>query len=132
MRFLELLLISGLVAGVGYFLQPLSSDPYQVTLSELRSSPGFSEILWLDARSANDYESDHVEDAVHLNEDAWEDGLEQFVEVWEPGRRVVVYCDDQACGSSQAVAERLRKELLIEKIFFLRGGWSVLKEQEDW
>lgn len=125
----ELLLISALCAiGVGWAV-PLETDPHEVSLSELRADPGFSEILWVDARSRAAYQAAHRDGAILVNEEDWEGGLVRFMEVWEPGLRVVVYCDDRACQTSGAVAERLRTELGITDVFALENGWAALKSR---
>ena len=67
-------------------------------------------MLWLDARTAEAYEADHMPGALLLNEDDWEALIEPVFMAWEPGppeMRVVNYCDGRAC---QSVAENLREE----------------------
>src|SRR6266704_775263 len=73
----------------------------EVTLGEVTRWP--PPILWVDARSAEAYQKQHVPGAIPLNEDAWESLFPGFIEVWRPGAKVIVYCDSQACDASQAV-----------------------------
>jgi rhodanese-related sulfurtransferase len=81
-------------------------------------------VLWVDARPASAYGKRHVPDAISLNESEWERLLPGFLEAWRPDVKVVVYCDSQACNSSEEVARRLRRELNLDEVFVLKGGWS--------
>jgi len=81
--------------------------------------------LWIDARSTNSYEKQHIPGAILLNETEWEQLLAGFLAVWQPGTKVVVYCDSQTCDASQAVALRLQRELQITEIYVLKGGWTT-------
>jgi rhodanese-related sulfurtransferase len=81
--------------------------------------------LWVDAREPAEFAAGHVPGAVALGETAWEEGLANFVERWEPGVLVVVYCGGAECEAARRVAERLRMELGIEEVAVLRGGWTA-------
>ncbi|HEY0946171.1 MAG TPA: rhodanese-like domain-containing protein [Opitutaceae bacterium] len=94
----------------------------ELPLAEVRQR--FPDALWVDARKAADYARDHVSGAVLLNEDAWDEQLGGFVEAWRPGQGVVVYCDSAGCGASRLVAERLRRELGVDDVVVLQGGWA--------
>ncbi len=86
------------------------------------------EVLWVDARSRDDYEEAHVPGALLLNEDAWDDLLFDFFDRWHPGRKVVVYCGSRGCRASHQVAERLREETGDDEIYVLHGGWRHWRE----
>src|SRR3972149_741050 len=79
-------------------------------------------VLWVDAREAQAYTKAHIPGAVLLNESEWERLLPGFLEAWQPGTKVIVYCDTQACNASEEVALRLRRELNLKDIFVLKGG----------
>jgi len=83
-------------------------------------------VMWVDARSAEAYAAEHVPGALHLNEEAWDDGLLGLMEGVVPGVRVVVYCGSASCGTSRAVARRLRRDLGMDAVFALAGGWDGL------
>jgi rhodanese-related sulfurtransferase len=85
-------------------------------------------VIWLDARPDEEYAAQHVPGARSLNEDHWEELLPKFMEAWQPGTRVVVYCDSQRCDASREVAVRLRHELQIDNVFVLQGGWNAWLE----
>ncbi len=85
-------------------------------------------VLWVDARSEEQFARQHVPNAVSLNEDRWDDSLPQFLETWSPDRRVVVYCSSQSCAASHEVARRLREEAGLPAVFVLHGGWEAWLE----
>lgn len=88
------------------------------------------EVLWVDARRPEAFAAGHVPGAVPLREDAWEDLLPGFIEAWQPGRRVVVYCDGGGCAAARSVAERLRREFALEEVAYLEGGWEAWRQAQ--
>src|SRR5262244_411177 len=48
--------------------------------------------MWVDARPDDEFASDHGPGAISLNEDRWNELLPQFLTIWSPGKKVVVYC----------------------------------------
>jgi rhodanese-related sulfurtransferase len=81
--------------------------------------------IWIDARPDEEFASDHVPGALSLNEDRWNESLPQFLGVWSPGKKVVVYCSSVSCNASREVARRLRKEAQLSDVFVLEGGWEA-------
>lgn len=82
-------------------------------------------ILWIDARSDDEFFAGHIPEAILVNEDDWEAGLVRLFAVWEPEQVLIVYCGAEACMSSRVVMRRLREDLQQENIYYLEGGWSV-------
>ena len=82
-------------------------------------------VIWVDARPDEEFASDHVPGAILLNEDRWNELLPQFLAVWSPSKKVVVYCSSLSCNASRDVAQRLRKEAQLSDVFVLEGGWEA-------
>ena len=82
-------------------------------------------VIWVDARARAKFEKRHVPGAVLLNEDEWDALVGPFLDVWDPDKEVVVYCDGGGCEASTAVAERMRNELRIGNVHVLKGGWNA-------
>lgn len=82
-------------------------------------------VLFVDARAPDAFARRHIPGAQSLPESQWETQLPEVIRTWQPGCRVVVYCDNQACDASQEVAGRLRRELGISQVYVLQGGWSA-------
>jgi rhodanese-related sulfurtransferase len=81
--------------------------------------------IWIDARPDDEFANDHVPGAILLNEDRWNELLPQFLAVWSPGKKVVVYCSSLSCNASREVVRRLRKEAQLSDVFVLEGGWEA-------
>ncbi len=133
-----LLIASALLACATAWLHPrapsysdgqLDAGEITLTAAQAHGSP----ILWVDARAAGEYAQEHIPEAIHLNEDDWEQGLMVFFEAYatQPDALVIVYCGQEACQSSKAVATRLRRDLGTDSIYHLRGGWDAWKESQQ-
>ena len=89
-------------------------------------------VIWVDARPADEFERDHVPGAVSLNEDRWGEALTQFMgKDWLPEKKIVVYCSAASCNLAEDVAKRLRTEAkLPNDIRILKGGWEAWLEKK--
>ena len=88
------------------------------------------ESIWVDSRSHEAYLENHYPGAFHLEFDAWDEGLAALLMEWDPDRKILVYCDGESCESSRMVAARLREELGVETVFWIRGGWPELSRED--
>jgi rhodanese-related sulfurtransferase len=88
-------------------------------------------VLWVDARPAAAFAAAHVPGAVNLTERTWEQQLGDVVGRWQPAVRIVVYCDGAACQASTAVAKRLQRELQLERVYVLTGGWPAWQQADS-
>ncbi len=87
--------------------------------------------LWLDARSTEAYEQDHIPGAMPLNEDDWDRLFFEVMAVWRPGLKMVVYCDSKVCQASENVAERLQAESGRNiEVYILHNGWESWTEYQ--
>lgn len=122
---LVLLLLAVLPAiGAGFFhpkRPSWTSDEVQLATAQEWGD----KVLWIDARSALEYDTQHIPGALHLSEEAWDDGLGPVLDQWEPGKIVVVYCSTLSCETSHEVAKRLREEVQLKEVWVLQGGWEV-------
>jgi rhodanese-related sulfurtransferase len=80
--------------------------------------------LWIDARTAPEYEGGHVPGARLLNPENWSESVPGVLQAWEPGRCAVVYCGTPGGQASREVAERLRA-FQLGPVFVLQGGWKA-------
>ena len=130
MRQALLLAALALIPGIGeaiYFHDKVSwRSPIpafeMVTLTQARAWD--ENTIWVDARPDPEFEREHIPGAVLLNEDRWNELLPQFLTMWSPEKRVVVYCSSQSCNASREVARRLRDEAQLKNVFVLQGGWE--------
>jgi rhodanese-related sulfurtransferase len=85
-------------------------------------------VLLIDARGAAAYEREHIPGALWLGASAGYDGMIAVARAWQPGGRVVVYCDSPRCDAAQVAALRLQREMGIPDVVILKGGWSAWTE----
>ena len=81
-------------------------------------------VIWVDARPEDEYQQDHIPNAILLNEDRWNELLPPFLGQWSPDKKVVVYCSEKNCNLAGDVARRLREEAGLTQIYVLEGGWE--------
>lgn len=86
-------------------------------------------VVWVDARSRADWQRDGMAGSLLWNLDETED-MQAFEAAaalrMMDGQRVVVYCNNENCGVSRQVAERIRKMDLGNEVWVLYGGWRAL------
>jgi rhodanese-related sulfurtransferase len=107
------------------FLAP-PRDPNEVSLAQIKQWSGA--VLWVDARSESEFASEHVPDAICLNFDNWTEQFPKFLDRYNPGQRVVVYCSATSCQLSREIASKLRASGVADA-YFLEGGWEAWKQQ---
>lgn len=84
------------------------------------------EVIWLDARSIEAFEEEHIPGAIFFDESNWDSGVFALMEAWlSQPRPIVIYCGSASCGTSKRVAERLRESLPEAEIYSLKGGWDA-------
>lgn len=97
---------------------------------------GEGRCLWVDARPRKLWEKNGVSGSVLLTDDHMEDYdhlYHKFMNaVFNNGEifpYVVIYCNEEGCGSSKAIAKQLRDEVAADlgfKVYVLHGGWKAL------
>ena len=109
--------------------KPAALGENEVTLVTAQSWG--DKIVWVDARPRSKFERDHIPGAVLLNEDEWVRLVGPFLDEWEPGKNIVVYCDGGSCDASHAVAKRIKEELQVESpVWVLHDGWDAWLQQK--
>ena len=81
------------------------------------------DVIWIDARSIEEYEAGHYSGAIHVDESNWDSGLVVLMKRWlEEPRPIVIYCGSKDCNSSRRLADRLRQALPEGEIYSLKDG----------
>jgi rhodanese-related sulfurtransferase len=107
------------------FLAP-PPDSHQITLDQTKQWSGA--VLWVDARPDTEFAAGHIPDAVSLNFENWTEQFPKFLDHYNSGQKVVVYCSATSCQLSREIAEKLRASG-VEDAYFLEGGWEAWKQQ---
>jgi len=98
----------------------------ELSTAELAAEKG--RILWVDARSREEYTRAHAAGALHLSPENYDEAFGELLGAWRPGQRVLVYCHPGSCDTAQSVARRLGRDLRSRDIRVLQGGWSAKPE----
>ena len=126
-RIALLLILSALVAfatSIVNAIPPQEKDPLQIDPVELHALLESRLVLWVDARSEDEYQTGHLSSALLLNEENWNDLFPNLLDHWAPDQTIVVYCSGATCELSKSVAIRLREEMGVENVFFLKDNWQ--------
>jgi rhodanese-related sulfurtransferase len=99
----------------------------EITLAAAKAQQ--SALLWIDARPSADFARSHIPEAFSLSLDEWDTRIVDVLARWQPGTRVIVYCDDRACRTSSTVAEKLRREYQFDDVRILHGGWAAWQQE---
>jgi rhodanese-related sulfurtransferase len=114
--------------GQGFYFRDRVSWESPIPASELvtveQAHAWGESAIWVDARPGDEFARDHVPGAFSLNEDHWNDLLQQFLPNWSPDKKIVIYCSVESCNAAREVAKRLRDEAQLQNVFVLRGGWE--------
>jgi rhodanese-related sulfurtransferase len=79
--------------------------------------------LIVDARSEGEYTAGHVEGALSLPLSSFEQGIDAFLEVVEPGLEIIVYCSSAQCPQARELAEHFL-DLGFDNLVVMVDGWE--------
>lgn len=141
---LSLLLLAAIPTAASAFLHPelftkraraadeIAWAEISATRASVASGEGktYGNFLLIDARSSSAYAQAHIPGALSLNGENWETQLPELIAALGPTPRVVIYCDDDLCGTSRDIAARLRRELALEDVRILRDGWRAWQQAQ--
>jgi rhodanese-related sulfurtransferase len=131
-EFCIILLLTAIGAAYTLFsgLLPLPRAETKPEAGEIRLADAQAlNAIWVDAGGMKKFEERHIPEALLLDEDDWDAGLFELMNIWliEP-RPIVIYCESEACGKSKRIAERLRESLPDAEIYSLKGGSAAWQE----
>jgi rhodanese-related sulfurtransferase len=84
------------------------------------------EAVFLDARPADEYAAGHIQGALNL---PWQDFDNHFERIWphlSENKTFIAYCDGESCSLSKDLASALR-DMGFSDVRVLVNGWSVWK-----
>lgn len=83
-------------------------------------------VIWIDARSEENYNAGHIPGSVLLNDSNWDTGIQNLMDLWLTKMRpIVVYCSSTQCDLGKRIAARLREALPEAEVYSLNGGWEA-------
>lgn len=98
---------------------------HRLNLTEVKQAFDRSDAVFVDARSAFDYEAGHIPGALHLSSHASAARLREVLASYPADSRVIAYCSGSGCQSSSALAKRLVEESVRDEVYVLTGGWPA-------
>jgi len=97
-------------------------DPEAVTLNQALKSFESEQTIFLDCRLKEDFDAGHIEGAVNL---PWEEFEQHFTQVepsLEEAKEIIAYCDGTECELSLLMARELA-HLGYQNVKVFFGGW---------
>ena len=105
---------------------PLAEDEVSMKVIDERWK---RDVLWIDARITEQFEVEHVPDALSLNEQNFDSMLFDHLEKLQDNTKpVIIYCGTEKCQSSRKIKDALIERLPLENVFVLKGGWQAWKQ----
>ena len=84
-------------------------------------------VLFVDARSQDNYEDGHIPGAVSLPVGQFDDQIESFLDQYAPDQPIVTYCSGRTCEDSHDLAGFLMDAGFMDVQIFIDGfpGWEA-------
>lgn len=103
---------------------------WSILPEEARQLASKADLLWIDARSREEYEVGHLPGALLLNPDEWGELMfeHQFALQEAFSRPIVVYAEPADPVRAADIAQRLRELLGLDPVYVLEGSWTSLAE----
>jgi len=105
-------------------------DPAKLRDDEICLADVKGNVLWVDARSRSEWETNGLKGSILWNMDPKEDANLFEAEALPhiaAAEMVVIYCGSEKCGTSREVAVRILRMDLGPPVKVLHGGWDALK-----
>jgi rhodanese-related sulfurtransferase len=100
----------------------------EISLDEAWEKHEKGEVLFIDARSPEDFQAGHIKGAVSLPDHDFDEVFPQRVEEMEKWAQLVAYCDGRDCVLGHALAEKLY-QLGFRNASYLVNGWTAWRER---
>lgn len=84
-----------------------------------------TEILWVDARTQDEFNRAHLPGAIWLSPGHWPEESLRRLAIGPRDRLVVVYCGGGGCRAAEETAARLARELKLTNLRILQGGFPA-------
>jgi rhodanese-related sulfurtransferase len=100
----------------------------KVNIEEVRRLVG-TDVVFVDARYPNDYESGHLEGAINIPVTSSDEERKKAVARIPKHSHIVVYCQSTNCKFAEKVSLKLKLDG-YENIAIFRGGWHEWEQRE--
>ena len=83
--------------------------------------------VFIDARDQEDYESGHIQNAINIPYDYYEDH-EDVIDGLDDAGIYIIYCSGEECSLSIDLADYLYNEKLFDTLLIFEGGWPEWRD----
>ena len=112
---------------VSFSLPDEMTGPMMVNLEFSKYHFNAGSAVFIDARDSEDYESGHIQNAINIPYDYYED-YEDIINGLDDAGIYIIYCSGEECSLSLDLADHLYNEKLIEKLLIFEGGWPQWRD----
>jgi rhodanese-related sulfurtransferase len=103
---------------------PLQPGEISSATARLWFKSAAAELLWVDSRSLSLYRKGHIPGALPFPAEEWDTRIPELFAAWTAEKTVLVYGENTSDPQPRLLAERLRKEAKIDRVYELQGGWQ--------
>lgn len=101
-----------------------SGETLVISLNDARKLFEEGQAVFLDARPVEDYETGHIQGAVSLPWDSFDDRFESVMSEIDEQTTLITYCDGPTCNLSHELAVAL-VEMGFPRVKVLVNGWTL-------
>jgi rhodanese-related sulfurtransferase len=101
----------------------------QISFEQARELFTQRNALFADARPTIAYEAGHIQGAVHLDPNLFDQWADRLVAAYAPDQPIVAYCEGPRCTLSKELAEKLTW-LGFEQVYYMVDGWGQWNAHE--
>ena len=112
---------------VSFSIPEEMNGPMMVNLEFSKYHFDAGSVIFIDARDPSDYETGHIQNAINIPYDYYED-YEDVMDGLDDAGVYIIYCSGDECSLSIDLADYLYTEKLIDKLLVFEGGWPEWKE----
>ncbi len=112
-----------------FSLPETMTEPMAISLEFAKQLFDNNSVIFIDARDVEDYEGGHIQNAINIPYDYYED-YENLIDNLDADAVYVIYCSGEECSLSMDLADYFFNELLFEKILIFEGGWPQWRDAE--
>ena len=110
-----------------FFVPENMTEPMMISLEFAKYLFDDKSAVFIDARDAEDYEAGHIENAISIPFDYYED-YEQVMDGLNDAGIYIIYCSGEECSLSIDLADHLFNQKLIDKLLIFDGGWPEWRD----
>ena len=103
------------------------SGPMMVNLEFTKYHFDTGSAIFIDARDSEDYEAGHIQNAINIPYDYYED-YEDVIDGLDDEGIYIIYCSGEECSLSIDLADYLYTDKLIDKLLIFEGGWPQWRD----